>query len=167
MGSPRKSLTYQQEKFAVALAGGATQSDAYRQAYPTSLKWPDAVVWSKASEMARHRLVVERVKEIREPAAVRVQDEIVYTAKVAMSEAQRALELAERVNQPGAMVAAIQLRAKLNGLITEKKEVSVTAMSDMTPSEKGFLLEQAKELIEERRRLMRSGRDDVQDVDPK
>lgn len=122
MGRPR-NLTYQQEEFAQHIASGMSQSEAYRKAYPTCLKWPDKVVWSKASVMARHESVVARIAEIRQPAVVRVQDAIVYTAQVAMEEAREALELAKKTLQPGSMVAAVQLRAKLNGLLIDRKEM--------------------------------------------
>lgn len=163
----QQGLTPQQEIYAVAVASGKTLTDAYREAYPKSQNWKEESLWNKASALSRHGLVQARISDLRQANVARVQEEIVYTAKVAMSEAQRALELAERANQPGAMVAAIQLRAKLNGLLVERKEVSVTQMGDMTPSEKGFLLEQAKELLEERRRLLQRDRDSVVDVDPK
>ena len=34
-----KLLTPQQEKFALAIAAGNSQADAYREAYPRSKKW--------------------------------------------------------------------------------------------------------------------------------
>lgn len=165
MGRPR-NLTYQQEEFAQHIASGMSQAEAYRKAYPTCLKWPDKAVWSKASVLARHEGVVARIAEIRQPAVARVQEAIVYNVQVAMQEAGEALEMAKKTQQAGSMVAAIQLRAKLNGLITDKKEVAVTQMGDMTPTEKAVLLEAARNALQEKRQLKLPD-SDVQDVVPK
>lgn len=117
-----RQLTAQQEQYAQNLAAGLPQAEAYRKAYPKSVEWKETALWSEASRSARNPLIAARVKEIREPAVARVQEEIVYTAKVAMEEAREALELAKKTQQPGSMVAAVQLRAKLNGLLIERRE---------------------------------------------
>lgn len=158
-------LTDRQERFAQALADGKTQSDAYRYAYPTCLKWPDSAVYSKSSQLANLAVVKQRVDALRDQQLQRVQAATVYNVQTAMEEALQAFEMAVKVRQPGAMVAAVQLRAKLNGLITDKKEVAVTQMGGMTPSEKDYMLQQALAEIERRRRLQAP--EDVQDVVPK
>jgi len=61
-------LTPNMEVFAVGLASGLSQAEAYRKAYPSSLKWPDKTVWSKASELAANGKVSGRVKELLEKA---------------------------------------------------------------------------------------------------
>lgn len=53
------------EIFAKAIVAGKTQADAYREAYPASLKWKDDSVHHKASEMARDVQVLSRVEELR------------------------------------------------------------------------------------------------------
>lgn len=57
-------LTPQQEKFAQGVASGLTQADAYRKAYPASLKWKDDSVHNKASALMRHALVSARVASL-------------------------------------------------------------------------------------------------------
>jgi phage terminase small subunit len=59
------SLTHQQEAFAQAVASGKNQSDAYRLAYPKSLKWKPETLWNRASAMMRDREVFARVEAIR------------------------------------------------------------------------------------------------------
>lgn len=59
-------LTGQQEKFALGVASGKTQADAYREAYPRSKKWKDETVWSEGSRLMANRKVATRVNELRE-----------------------------------------------------------------------------------------------------
>lgn len=59
------TLTNQkQEKFAQCLANGMSQRKAYRAAYPSSLKWKDSTVDSKASKLAKNDKVLARLLEI-------------------------------------------------------------------------------------------------------
>ena len=43
------ALTPKQESFAAELAKGKTQAEAYRIAFPESLKWKDESIWQRAS----------------------------------------------------------------------------------------------------------------------
>lgn len=63
------NLTPKQENFATELAKGKTQAEAYRIAFPASLKWKDETVWSKASVLASNDKVRERVRELIAMAA--------------------------------------------------------------------------------------------------
>ena len=83
-------LTPKQEAFAVAVAAGESLSDAYRKAYPRSLKWACETVHEAASRMAAHYKVKTRISTLRAAAeklstleAARVLDEI---AKLAHSD---------------------------------------------------------------------------------
>jgi len=104
---------------------------------------------------------------LREPVVQAVREQVAYNLAHAMQEAERALELAERIGNPGAMVAAAQLRAKLNGLLVERKEVSVTQMGNMTPTDKQDLLDMAKAALEERKRQVQLSDQSIDDVIPK
>lgn len=59
-------LTGPQEKFALGVATGKTQADAYREAYPRSKKWKDASLYAQASALMADSKVSTRVKELRE-----------------------------------------------------------------------------------------------------
>lgn len=63
-----KGLTEQRDEFAVGLAKGLTQAEAYRRAFPKSLKWKDASVWDTASKLAKVPEVRQRVEDLREMA---------------------------------------------------------------------------------------------------
>lgn len=62
-------LTPKQEQFAFGLAGGQSQADAYRHAYPRAKNWKDETVWSKASVLAANGKVRTRVAELGAKAA--------------------------------------------------------------------------------------------------
>lgn len=59
------TLTYNQEKFCQVYIQTGNQSEAYRQAYPKSLKWKPESVNVKASEMMTNVKVSARVKELQ------------------------------------------------------------------------------------------------------
>lgn len=162
-------LSHANEVFCQCLARGYTQSDAYKEAYPKSRLWVAASVTNKASVLAKVAAIKARVQAIHAPAIQEIrQNSAGYGLKEAMDEAERALALAERSNQAGAMVAAVQLKAKLNALLVERKEVSVTQMGNMTPTEKDFMLDQLQAALAERKRQQAlSGPADVEDVEPK
>ena len=65
------NLTAKQEKFAVGVAAGLTQSDAYRIAYNASGMQPKQV-WEEASKLRRKPKVAQRIEELLR--AARVQD---------------------------------------------------------------------------------------------
>ena len=62
-------LTPQQEKFAQAVAGGKSQADAYRDAYPKSKKWKDSSVYAQSSALMADSKVSIRVEELRKAAS--------------------------------------------------------------------------------------------------
>jgi hypothetical protein len=131
------------QQYADLLLKGMKQAEAYRIINPKCATWKQASIDNKASAMARHPAVLAKMQASREAVTKEVHKVMAYGLIDAMAEAERALNLAERTGQSGSMVAAVQLRAKLNGLITEKKEVSVTQMGNMTPSDKMALLDAA------------------------
>jgi phage terminase small subunit len=57
-------LTPNMEVFATGLASGLSQAEAYRKAYPSSLKWADKTVWEQASVLAKNNKVSTRVEEL-------------------------------------------------------------------------------------------------------
>lgn len=127
---PITGLTPQQEIFCQAsIIPGTTQADAYRTAYPTSKKWKDSAIWSKASTLMSEGKVRERIAALRQPVIEKAQ----YGLEQAMNEAAEAFQVAKGKENGGAMVAAVALRSKLNGLLVERSEVAVTQFAEMTP----------------------------------
>jgi phage terminase small subunit len=69
MSKNEHGLTPQQEKFAQGLGAGLNQSEAYRQAYPSSLKWKDYSVHIAASELSSDNKVKVRLATLQQMAA--------------------------------------------------------------------------------------------------
>jgi len=67
------------EKFALAVASGKTQSDAYREVYPASRRWKDKSVHEKASAFMVK--VKPRVQELQQAVA----DQVVMTKAEGLS----------------------------------------------------------------------------------
>ena len=57
-------LTLKQEKFAVSIAEGFSQADAYRQAYKSE-NMQNATTYVEASRLAAHPKVALRLEELR------------------------------------------------------------------------------------------------------
>jgi len=57
-------LTPKQELFVQGIITGLSQRQAYRQAYPSAIKWRDKVVDNKASELLKNGEVLVRYREL-------------------------------------------------------------------------------------------------------
>jgi len=111
------NLTAKQEAFAHGVVSGKTQAEAYRSAYKVGKTKPATVI-ENASRLMADSNIAARVEELRAPVIA----ELRYGLKEAMLEADEAYKVAKGKENGGAMVAAVQLRAKLNGLLIEKRE---------------------------------------------
>ncbi len=96
-----KGLTPQREAFALAVAGGMTQADAYRKAYPASKKWKDDSVHNKASALMRDAQVAARVAALKAAVAQETTMERVVIireiARLATSDPRRIMDEKGRV----------------------------------------------------------------------
>jgi hypothetical protein len=140
----KTDLSHAHEVFAQCLARNMTKADAFREAYPKSRLWLASSAANKASALAKKPAIVARLAAIRAPIIRDIQANTAgYGLVQAMEEAQQAFALARDTEQAGAMVAAVQLRAKLNALLIDRKEVQVSQMGSMTPTDKQVLLDAA------------------------
>jgi phage terminase small subunit len=111
-----KGLTPKREKFAQLVASGMQQADAYRKAFDTKQS-KDKTVHEGASRLAADSKVAARIEELRAPVIQAAR----YGLKEAMDEADLAITLAKEMKSASALVAAVQLKAKLNGLLVEDR----------------------------------------------
>jgi len=74
--SKERMLTPKEEKFVKELVKGKSQRQAFRSAYPSSLKWKDATVDKRASEKFHKREIKGRYEELQK----KVADRTVYDA---------------------------------------------------------------------------------------
>ena len=135
------NLTAKQEAFCQAIVSGMTQSDAYRTAYSAE-KMKATSVNVNASKLMADTNIAQRVEILREPVVQKVR----YGLEQAMAEAEEAFMVARGKENGGAMVAAVTLRAKLHGLLVERKEIKVSQLSEMpTDQLDKFISQKAKE----------------------
>ena len=59
------TLTHQQERFALGVASGRSQAEAYREAYPKSRAWKDPAVHVNASKLMVDTKVRLRIRDLR------------------------------------------------------------------------------------------------------
>jgi phage terminase small subunit len=89
-------LTPKQEAFATGVASGLTQAEAYRRAYPNSLRWKDETVWARASELMADGKVKGRVESLTQRAAakneVTVERVVREIARLAFSDLRDVME---------------------------------------------------------------------------
>jgi phage terminase small subunit len=130
------NLTPQQLAFAQAVAGGKTQSDAYREAYPRSLKWPDKTLWSKASELMANGRVLERVQSLRRPAVERAELSVdAHIAKLA-----EIRDAALQAFDFGPAVRAEIARGQVGGHYIQKTEVVGSVFGQLSAQTKADMV---------------------------
>jgi phage terminase small subunit len=111
------ALTPKQEAFACAYVETGNASEAYRRAYDAENMKPETV-WKRACELLACGKVAGRASELQAAAAERC---IVTVASITQElEEARALALQEA--QASAAVSASMGKAKLHGLIVEKRD---------------------------------------------
>jgi len=88
-------LTPQHDRFAQEVAAGKSQADAYRIAYPRSVKWKPSSVWESASKLASK--VSPRIEELRAELAAQSMWSKEQSVKVLAEIAMRAEKDADRV----------------------------------------------------------------------
>ena len=111
------------------------KSEAYREAYPGSLKWKDESVHPKASELSRRDKVAARYKSLQDKTVE--EHGITITSLLLELEEARAMALQPDVAQSSAAVSATMSKAKLVGLDVVKidhssKDGSMTPVANMT-----------------------------------
>lgn len=114
-----------QEKFAIFVAKGNTQAEAYRKAgYKTASKDQCS---ANARRLMRNDEVAVRVAELRQKAAEHTGIDV----DLLLCELDDAIQVAKNTRQPAAMVGAIMGKARLLGLVVDRAEIETTARRPM------------------------------------
>jgi hypothetical protein len=132
----------QHETFSQEIAKGTGVGEAYAIAgYDCTNK---AAAAASASRLLKTAKIQARVSELLNGAATRA----VISIQKVLEKLDRAYDLAERMEQPSAMVAASMGLAKVAGLIVDKKEVGkpgdFTDVDDQSLDQ--FIMTEAKAL---------------------
>ena len=120
MNTSHEMLTPKQEAFAIAVAFGKSQADAYRAAFNAGSMKPETI-HSKASVLMRNSKVTARVATLREPAAIAAQ----IMLETHLDDLQSIRDYAIAEKQYGAAVSAEIARGKAAALYVEKVEAVV------------------------------------------
>ena len=114
------ALTAKQEAAVQAyIENGGNKSDAYRSAYNAE-NMQDTTINVKACELFKKGNVAVRVLELQEEHRQRHN----VTVDTLTQELDEARDVAKEESQPAAMTGATMGKAKLHGLISDKKEIS-------------------------------------------
>ena len=114
------TLTNKREAFCKAIAlEGLNQSDAYRKAYPTSLKWADKTVRNNAYMLMQSSDILATISELKEEIKNKMQEALVYTAKQSFD---NLLDIQKRAKEKEVFkdeLKAEELKGKIAGLYEE------------------------------------------------
>ena len=113
-----KKLTAKQEAFVSAYLETGNASEAYRQAYDAE-KMSQEALHVAACRLMQNPNVTLRI----EASYAKVRAKAELTALDILNELDEARELAKKNENPTAMVAASMGRAKIAGLVIDKKEL--------------------------------------------
>ena len=105
------------ERFAQEIAKGESSRDAYKAAgYETNNV---AAADASASRLLSEAKVRARIEELQTRAAAKAE----VTVQRILEELEEARQLAKQIEQPSAMVSASMGRAKVAGIVVDRKEV--------------------------------------------
>jgi len=113
------ALTLKMEVFCNEFVVTGNQSEAYRRAFDTENMKPETIN-NEAYKLMQRREIAARVDKLKEGIAVKYE----ITVDDLVKELEEARELAFSTGQPSAMVTAINSKAKLLGLLTDKVQVT-------------------------------------------
>jgi hypothetical protein len=117
---PRRYMTAKQERFCLLIVRGETAMAAYvASGYAVSTPGVGA---ANASKLLHHEKITNRIAELREAAAIAASISVETLTRELLE--IRADATAD--GQHGAAVSAIAMIAKLNGLVVDRKDISVT-----------------------------------------
>lgn len=126
------ALTPKQERFAQEYVATGNASEAYRRSYNVKPTTKDSTTHSVASRLLADSQVRARVEQIKSSIVQRHQ----LTIDDILDELEEAREMGKVTQQSSTMVSASMGKAKLLGLIVDRKEITVHGMiSAMTDDE--------------------------------
>lgn len=114
------SLTPKQEAFAVAVASGMNQSDAYRASFNVRPNTKDTSINVNASKLMADANIAQRVEELRKPIAQKAM----VTLESHIAELKKLAKLATEEGQLSAAIKAVELCGKVSGLYVEKSQIT-------------------------------------------
>ena len=127
-------LSHKRELFCLLVVSGKTLIESYRQSRPAGTM-NDQTASQRAKELLRRPEILKRIAELRLPAVLAVRKGYKYSLEAALHECDQAYALALALGQPSVMVSAIAVKAKIAGLVIDKKEERHGLLDDVTTRE--------------------------------
>lgn len=118
------------EHFAQLVAKGEAPQNAYVLA-----GYSEQGAAQSASRLLKHAEVLRRIAQIRAAVSERAIEKTAYGLAEAMAEVEEARKFAVSLDNPNAVIAAVSLKAKLNGLLIDKKEIRTGPLDSATDDE--------------------------------
>lgn len=144
MATPSKKadagLTPKRDHFALLVAQGMTQADAYRGAFAAK-KSTDKTIHEQAARLMADCKVAARVEEYRKQIADKAAESISYEYQDAMRECNEAIAFAQQCGSAAAMVSAIKLKVEINGLHVEQRKNNRDPLEGISPERAKAALE--------------------------
>lgn len=141
------ALSIKQVGFCQDYAKSGDKLQAYRDNYNT-INMLEKSVGSSSSEMLRNPKIITYLAKLRGAVEEKVISTLVkadlYDRKQAASDVDRAIAIAEDKKNAGAMIAGVQLKAKLYGLIIDKAEIKSTVIDDLSDKDALAVMEALK-----------------------
>lgn len=139
-------LSTQHERFAELLMIGKAPHLAYESVFGVKEgeTLSSQTLKSRARALACDSQVVQRVRELRAPVIQQLQDTYVFTCETALRKADRAHDLAEVLGDPGNMLKAIELQAKLKKLLVTVSETRHDSLDAVATADLVLLLSELK-----------------------
>lgn len=115
-----RKLNAREERFSQLVAGGMSQSQAFRIANPASLKWADKTVHAKASVLAARAGVQARIRELLEQSA----QQVVFTLADHLRNLDVISKSALKAKDFSAAARAEEARGRASGFYVQKTELT-------------------------------------------
>lgn len=136
-------LTIKQKMFAQIYVETGNASEAYRTAYDVKDDTKPETVWTSASVLLTDPKVSQRVMELQEE--MRERHAVTVDKLTRELDEDRTMARAEKM--PSAAITAVMSKAKLHGLVADKKVLS-------GPDDKPIQVEDVTTITPQRRRAM-------------
>lgn len=117
---PVRKCNAREERFAQLVAGGMSQSEAFRIANPGARQWIDKTVHAKASEMAARPRVRARIDEMLAQSA----QQVVFTLADHLRNLETISKAALLAEDFSAAASAEVARGKASGFYVQKTEIT-------------------------------------------
>lgn len=120
LGATKKKLTPKERKFVQEICKGTNPSEAYIKAYDSETT-NKMTIKTSAQKILRKPHIITTIQEHNK----QVEEELIYTAKDSFANLSFAQEKAIEQGNMNAYLKAEELKGKLLGLYTEKKDIEL------------------------------------------